>query len=77
MLTKTFGLDALERAVKTFAQSLLALITVGANIVTIDWVGAVEISATAAVISLLTSVVSLPLGDKGTASAVSTSSSDG
>lgn len=74
MFTKTFGLDALERAVKTFAQALLALVTVGAAITSIDWVAACEISATATVISLLTSVVSLPLGDSGTASVVKTQS---
>lgn len=70
MLTKKFGLDALERAVKTFAQSLLALMTVGQAITDIDWGSALQISATATVVSLLTSVVSLPLGDSGTASAV-------
>lgn len=70
MLTKAFILDAVERAAKTFAQSLLALVTVGAAVTTIDWGTALEISATATVISLLTSVVSLPLGDSGTASLV-------
>ena len=74
MLTKKFGLDALERALKTFAQALLALITVGSAITDIDWGTAAQISATAAVISLLTSVISLPLGDSGTASVVPTSS---
>jgi hypothetical protein len=72
MLTKKFGLDAVERAVKTFAQSLIALIGVGAvNIVTLPWSDILAVSATAGVLSLLTSVVSLPLGDSGTASVVS------
>jgi hypothetical protein len=75
MLTKAFGLDALERAIKTFAQSLLALITVGSAITSIDWVGSCAVAATAAVISLLTSVVSLPLGDSGTASVIKTDAS--
>lgn len=71
MLTKKFGLDALERAVKTFAQSLLALIGAGAvNIVLLPWADIFAVSATAALVSLLTSVVSLPLGDSGTASVV-------
>jgi hypothetical protein len=73
MLTKKFGLDALERAVKTFAQSLLALVGAGAvNVVSLPWSDMFGISATAALVSLLTSVVSLPLGDSGTASVVKT-----
>lgn len=71
MLTKKFGLDALERASKTFAQSLVALIGAGAvNIVLLNWADMLGISATAAVVSLLTSIVSLPVGDNGTASVV-------
>jgi hypothetical protein len=70
MFTLAFWKDAAERAVKTFAQSLLALLTVGATITSIDWVSALEISATATVLSLLTSVVSLPIGNSGTASLV-------
>lgn len=71
-MTKKFGLDALERAVKTFAQSLLALIGAGlVNVVLLDWTDMLGISATAALVSVLTSFVSLPVGDNGTASVVS------
>jgi hypothetical protein len=73
MLTKKFGLDALERSVKTFAQSLVALIGAGAvNIVLLDWPDMLGVSATAALVSLLTSVVSLPVGNNGSASLVKT-----
>jgi len=71
MLTKKFGLDTLERAVKTFAQSLVALLGAGAtNIVLLNWPDMLGVSATAALLSVLTSVVSLPVGDNGTASVV-------
>jgi hypothetical protein len=67
-----FWKDAAERAVKTFAQSLVALIGAGAvNIVLLDWPDIFGISATAALVSVLTSVVSLPIGDNGSASLVS------
>lgn len=49
------------RALKTFAQTAVA--TIGGNavgIVQIDWVGVLSISATAAVVSMLTSIAGLP-----------------
>lgn len=64
--------DALERAVKTFAQSLLTLMTLGTAITNVDWGSALAISATATAISLLTSVVSAHIGNEGTASLTKT-----
>ena len=53
------------RAIKTFAQTACGLIggeLVG--IVEVDWAGVLSVAATAAVLSLLTSVAGLPeLGD--------------
>lgn len=65
---KNFIKDTIERAVKTFAQSLIAVGLVGAtDIVHADWLNALSIAALAAVISILTSIVSSNFGDSGTA----------
>jgi hypothetical protein len=79
MFTKLFVKDAGERAVKTFVQALLALILVGGafNAFNFDWGNALEISASAAVVSVLTSVVSGTKRDAlSPASAVSASPTD-
>jgi hypothetical protein len=50
---------ALERAIKTFAQTFLAVVGGGelVGIGDVDWIGASSIAAVAAVLSLLTSVI--------------------
>ena len=48
------------RALKTFAQSCVSLITVGNLITELDWVAILSISATAAAVSMLTSIAGLP-----------------
>lgn len=60
MFSSVFWKDAFERGVKTFAQALLAIFLVApqTNVINFDWPGALGVSATAAVISILTSVVS-------------------
>jgi len=68
MFTVTFVKDAAERAVKTFAQALLATITVGEAITSIDWGQGAAIAATASAVSVLTSIVSSSVGDKESAS---------
>ena len=57
MLTKAFWKGAGERAVKTFAQALVAVIGVGAvGLLDVDWRGALSAATLATVISLLTSI---------------------
>lgn len=52
---------ALIRAIKTLAQTAAALLGAGAvNVVEVDWLTILGISATAAVVSLLTSLAGLP-----------------
>jgi hypothetical protein len=63
MLAKEFWFGALERAVKTLAQTLAALIGVEAvDIVSLDWPQMLGTSATAALLSVLTSIGSASLG---------------
>lgn len=69
LLTATFWLDALERAVKTAAQTVIGL--VGTNVIavtTLDWqeVGIATLFTSG--LSILTSIVSSGIGEAGTAS---------
>lgn len=59
---KLFWIAAGERAVKTFAQALVAVFAAGVTILDVDWQQTVAIAATAAVVSLLTSIASVRLG---------------
>jgi len=69
MMTKQFWADAAERAVKTFAQALLAALTVqGATLASVKWLPVLAVAGTATAISLLTSVLSYSA--TGTASLV-------
>lgn len=71
MLTKSFWKDALERAVKTAAQTAVALIGTGlVGIIDVDWANIASVSGVAALVSVLTSVASGPVGDADTASLV-------
>lgn len=67
---KTFVKDLLERAVKTFCQSLIAVGLAGAtDVLSVDWGNALSVAALATIVSILTSVASSKIGDN-TASAV-------
>lgn len=59
-LTKKWLKAALVRAVRTFAQSLLSMLTVGMMITDLDWYQMLDIASTAFVISILTSITGLP-----------------
>lgn len=55
------------RAIRTFAQTMLAMIggnTVG--VMEVDWGGIMSVAMTAAIMSLLTSLAGLPELDEGT-----------
>lgn len=65
--------DAAERALKTAAQTAVALLAAdGTSVLTLAWGQAAAVVATATAVSVLTSVASVRLGDPGTASAVHT-----
>lgn len=73
MLTATFWTGAADRAVKSFAQALLLLwgASAGFNVLEIEPGAAFGVAGGAAVLSLLTSIVSAPVGDKGSTSLLS------
>jgi hypothetical protein len=72
VLTRQFWLDALERAGKTFFQDLLAPLAIGgvASALHQPWLTILETSAVAALISLASSIGSLPVNGNGSASLI-------
>lgn len=67
-----FWKDTVERAIKTFAQGVLGAFgaDVALSVVEVDWAQAAGIGATAAIVSVLTSIVSAGVSNNGTASVV-------
>lgn len=72
MFTKEFWLDALERAIKTAAQFVIGALALSTdtfvNAFDLDWTNALGVAVTGAVLSVLTSLISAPFGQRGTAS---------
>ena len=67
----TFLQETVERAIKTVAQTAVALIGAQAfDVLTFDWVALASVAAGAGVVSLLTSIGSGQVGDKDTPSLV-------
>ncbi|EEI16251.1 holin [Corynebacterium lipophiloflavum] len=81
MFTTSFWASTLERAVKTFAQTLVAIIGVNAAVPIwqVGWQEVLGVAATATVMSVLTSVASIGAGKVGTPSLVNggTTATDG
>ncbi len=62
---KKFLIAALIRAVRTFAQTFVSMIGVGAAFSEVDWLRALSVSGVAFVLSILTSLATgLPEVDK-------------
>ncbi len=71
MLTRTFLAGVAERAVKTAAQTAVALLAAdGVNLLSLDWSAAGATVGTAALLSVLTSIGSLTIGPAGSPSLV-------
>lgn len=74
MFTKQFWLDAFERAARTFAQTVLAVYFVGdvaLSAFNIEWDELAGIGLGGALFSVLTSIASVNVGEKGSASVLS------
>lgn len=48
------------RAIKTFAQTALSMLTIGQAFIDVNWTTVISVSAVAAIYSVLTSVAGLP-----------------
>lgn len=69
MTTAKFWRQTLERAIKSAAQALLLMWGADTlDVLSVDWPAAAGIAAGAAVLSVLTSIVSAPAGEPGTPS---------
>ena len=65
---KKWTLAALIRAIRTFAQTFVGFIAVGAALEEIQWLRALSVSGAAAVLSILTSLATgLPEAEEETA----------
>lgn len=72
MFTVVFVKSALERAIRTAAQALLALwATDIAGVLSVDWLQSGSVAALAALTSILMSIIATGTADKGSASFVS------
>ncbi len=70
-MTMLFFKSLLERALKTFAQTLAAILGAGAtDLLSVGWIQALSVAGLAALLSVLTSIGSAPLGDPATPSLV-------
>jgi hypothetical protein len=63
MYGRKFWTAAVERATKTLAQTLLTVLPIGVGIADLPWLAGLSIAASAAVLSLLTSVGSAQVRD--------------
>ena len=53
------------RAIRTFAQSFVSMVTIGQAFVDINWIHILSVSGVAAVISIVTSLAGLPEVEAG------------
>lgn len=69
LFTASFWLDALERSIKTAAQTVIGLVTTNvADVTALDWQEVGIATAVTTGLSVLTSIVSAGIGEPGTAS---------
>lgn len=61
---KTFLIDMAERAIKTFAEMLVADISVGQGFGDIDWGRTFSVAGVATLVSIAMSIASYNVGDK-------------
>lgn len=59
-MTKQWWKAAGIRAIKTFAQTAVAMIPVAVSVTEVNWLAVIGTAVTAAILSLLTSLAGLP-----------------
>ncbi len=60
IMTKKWFKAAGVRALKTVAQTMVSMVTVGQAFVEVNWINVLSVSAVSGLISLLTSIAGLP-----------------
>ena len=75
MWTKIFWKDTAERAIKTFAQSVVGIVllltpTIGIDTLNLNWLPILAVGLVSAMLSVLTSIASSLKGDSNSASLV-------
>lgn len=70
LFNSVFLKDMGERAVRVFAASLLGAFTASETVATIHWPAVLAVAGTAVLISVLTSLVSIPISGSQTASLI-------
>ena len=58
--TKKWFKSAGVRALKTMAQVILSMITVGQAVMEVNWLNVLSVSVVAGIVSVLTSIVGIP-----------------
>jgi hypothetical protein len=59
-MTITWWKAASIRAIKTFAQTALSMMTIGQAFIEVNWMNVLSVAGVAAIYSLLTSIAGLP-----------------
>jgi hypothetical protein len=79
LFTSYFWISTMERLVKTFCQSLLAILAIAPplNILNVHWTNALGLAAGVAFLSFLTSLASINIGPPGSPSVVGNGSAGG
>ena len=75
--SKTFWRGVAERAIKTFAQSLIAVLLAGTVLWEQDWLTALGVAGTATLLSVLTSLADPTRADTSIATGAATSTDAG
>lgn len=55
-VSKDFICASIARAIKTFAQTAVSMLTVGQAFIDVNWLNVLSVSGVAAIISILTSI---------------------
>lgn len=64
--TRSYWSAVAERALKTAAQALIAILAVGqTDVLAVDWQNALAVTLTAALLSVLSSIASAGIGNAG------------